>query len=326
MKGYLLACVSIVSFVSTVNAADLYVDGTGSGVSCSATSPCPQIQTAVDLANIGDTIHVASGVYSENVNIGTPASPNSKPGITITGAGIDNTIVVSAGISGQRPAGVLADIIFDIWSADVTIEKLTVEHPTGSPSGRDIGFFVSPHGENVIIRKTKVVRNRTGSDIEPTAPGSRGVLVFKAGNTLISKNVFTGNYQDHIHMPTHDSEISKNRVYGATRLGIVIIQEDPTSNNTNNLIIKNIVSHSGNDGIQIQGNNNEVLKNKLKGNAGAAIKLCGEPDNDPNTGDNDCIPPFDQWAIASENTVLKNKYSNNGVNGIVDNGVNNTTD
>jgi hypothetical protein len=281
---------------------------------------------AVDLASSGDTIHVAAGTYIENISIGSPATPDTKPGITIKGAGIDKTNIVSAGISGQRPAGVLADIIFDIWSANVTIEKLTVEHPSGVPAGRDIGFFVSPHGENVTIQKTKVVRNRIGDNLEPTNPGSRGILVFRAGGTLISKNIFLGTYEDHIHMPTHNSEIVKNEVSGATRLGIVIIQEAPDSDNSSNVIIKNTVTNSANDGIQIQGDNNIVFKNVIEANGGAAIKLCGEPDDDPEIGDGDCVAPFDQWAIASSNSILKNNYFNNGVDAVVDNGSDNVTD
>lgn len=316
----------VISFFSSVNAADLYVDASAGGDSCLQEAPCTSIQMAVDLANSGDTIHVAAGTYSENISIGSPMMPNAKPGITVSGAGIDETVVVSAGLSGQRPAGVPADILFDIWSADVTIEKLTLKHPSGAPLGRDIGVFVSPHGDNVVVQKTKIVRNRTGDNLEPTMPGSRGILVLRAGNTVISKNVFRGNYEDHIHMPTHSSEILKNKVSGATRLGIVIIQESADSDNTANVVSKNTVSNSGNDGIQIQGDNNIVYKNKVKNNLGAAIKLCGEPGDDVSVGDGDCVAPFDNWAIASGNKVFKNKFSNNGIDAVVDNGIDNVAD
>ena len=270
---------------------------------------------AVDNAAADDTIQVAAGTYVENVHLGSPAAPMTHPGITIRGAGKNNTFVVSAGISSQRPAGVLADIVFDIWSSDVTLEKLSIQHPEGPALGRDIGVFVSPHGNNVTIRKCDISRHRTGSLLEPTAPGSRGVMVLRAKDTEITKNSFSGNYEDHIHMPTSDSEISKNTITGATRLGIVIIQETDTSNNSGNIISKNRVSHSGSDGIQIQGDNNTVIKNTVDDSGGADIKLCGI------AAVGDCVKPFDVWAEASNNMIIKNR-----VDSIVDNGSANSTD
>jgi len=302
-------------FCSGVNAANWYVNATGSGLNCSEADPCPTIQMAVDNSSAGDTILVAKGTYVENIKLGSPASPMTNPGITITGAGKDKTIVVSAGISSQRPAGILADIVFDIWSADVTIEKLSIVHPEGAPVGRDIGVFVSPHGNNFTLRKSNIIRKRTGDDLEPSkpaGPGSRGVLVFRALDTVISKNTFSGNYEDHIHMPTSNSEIIKNKVVGATRLGIVIIQEEGDFDSIGNIIAKNKVSGSGNDGIQIQGDDNIVSKNKLVNNAGVDIKLCGISEV------GDCVTPFDAWSEASDNIV-----SNNKAETIVDNGTGN---
>jgi parallel beta-helix repeat protein len=292
-----------------LSAATLYVSTTGSGTSCTQMEPCPTIQMAADNAAADDTILVAAGTYVENVHLGSPVTPMTHPGVTIRGAGKNNTFVVSAGISSQRPAGVLADIVFDIWSPDVTIEKLSIQHPAGPAPGRDIGVFVSPHGTNVTIRKCDISRHRTGPVLEPTAPGSRGVMVLRAKDTEITKNTFSGNYEDHIHMPTSDAEISKNTITGATRLGIVIIQETGASDNSGNIISKNRVSNSGSDGIQIQGDNNTVSKNSVSDSGGVDIKLCGI------AAIGDCVNPFDAWAEASNNTVIKNR-----VDSIVDNG------
>ena len=310
---------------SSVYAADYYVTTSGSGNVCSKAAPCGSIQTAVDIANEGDTIKLAAGTYVENVSIGTPATPNSKPGLTIKGQGRNKTFVVSAGTNTQRPAGVAADIIFDVWSRDTVIEKLTVKHPAGDVVARDIGVFVGPPANNTALRKSGIVRQRTGTNLEPTQPGSRGILVFRAKGAEISRNKFVGNYQDHIHMPTSDSDISRNKVKGATRLGIVIIQESPASINTGNTISRNKVSGNGTDGIQIQGDNNIVVRNIVKNNGAVAIKLCGETDADDTQGDGDCVNPFDRWAHATGNIIIKNKHFGNAVDGIVDNGTNNTT-
>lgn len=312
MKLSLLSFVPVLFLYSSANAANLFVSTDGTGMSCVKEEPCASIQMAVDQAQPGDNIHVGKGTYVENVHLGSPTTPNTHPGITISGEGRDETLVVSAGISSQRPAGVLADIVFDVWSADVTIEKLSIKHPVGEPLGRDIGVFVSPHGKNVTVRKCNIIRNRTGLNLEPTAPGSRGVLVLRAKDTVITKNHFSGNYEDHIHMPTGQAEITKNNVSGATRLGIVIIQENATSDSTGNIIAKNTVRNSGADGIQIQGDNNVISKNKLENNTGADIKLCGIDEV------GDCVNPFDAWSEASENIIQKNSADS-----IVDNGSNN---
>lgn len=311
---------------SSVLATDYYVTTTGSGNACSKAVPCGSIQTAVNIASEGDTIKLAAGTYVENVSIGTPATPNSKPGLTIKGQGRKKTFVVSAGTNTQRPAGVAADIIFDVWSRDTVIEKLTIKHPAGDVVARDIGVFVGPPATNSVLRKATIVRLRTGSNLEPTQPGSRGILVFRATGSEVSRNKFVGNYQDHIHMPTSDSDISRNKVKGATRLGIVIVQESPTSINTGSTILRNKVSGSGTDGIQIQGDNNIVTGNIIKNSGAVAIKLCGETDANDEQGDGDCVNPFDRWAHATGNIIIKNKYFGNAVDGIVDNGTNNTTD
>jgi parallel beta-helix repeat protein len=317
MKRSLISSISFtalyfVGIYSTANAANLYVNASGSGADCIRVDPCPTIQMAVDKAGTGDTILIASGTYTENVRI-LPG----KNGLTVTGEGADNTVVVSAGgVEGVNAPGP-ADIIFDILSPDVTIEKLSIEHPAEMPTKRDLGFFVRPPATNVTIQKCRIVRSRIGDVLEPVAPGSRGVFVLQAGGTVISKNTFRGNYEDHIHLPTHDAEISKNDVSGATRLGIVIIQENDTTNNNNNTITKNTVANSGSDGIQIQSDDNLVAKNTIHNNGGAAIKLCGV------NVVGDCVNPFDTWSEASNNSVTKNKYSNNGIDGVVDNGTDN---
>ncbi|MCK4709123.1 MAG: right-handed parallel beta-helix repeat-containing protein, partial [Gammaproteobacteria bacterium] len=313
MKGFVKLSILLTAISGVTQAADLYVNTNGSGVQCLETDPCSTIQAAVDYSAEGDVIHVAAGTYYENVSLGGPKSHNTSRGITITGEGDDETFVVSAGGKGQRPAGVPADIIFDIWSANVTIEKLSIEHPATSVTKRDIGIFVGPPASNTTIQKTSVVRNRTGSELEPWKPGSRGILVFRAVDSLITKNEFSGNYEDHIHMPTSSSTISKNEVSGATRLGIVIIQESEKSNAKGSIIIKNEVEDSGSDGIQIQGDNNFIADNEVEDSAGAGIKLCGIVE------EGDCVNPFDAWSEASGNIVSNNELEDNAQS-VVDNG------
>ena len=310
---YLITCILSLSIMSAnLSAENLYVSVNGTGTSCSKDDPCASVQAAVTNAGAGDTIKVAAGTYKENIFI-----PPGKNGLTITGKGVQKTIIQSAGgrDSAFAPAGVPLDALFQIVSEEVTIEKMTVEHPAGNVVKRDVAFLVTPFAENTTIQKCEVVRSRTGE--LSFGPGSRGVLVFRAGGAVISKNNFRGAYQDHIHVPGHNMEIVKNKVADASRLGIVIIQENATSNNNDNIVAKNIVKNSGSDGIQIQSSNNIINKNIIENNAGAAIKLCGLEVI------GDCINPFDGWSNSSANSVSKNKLDDNGMD-IIDNGTNNT--
>jgi parallel beta-helix repeat protein len=165
-----------------------------------------------------------------------------------------------------------------------------------------------------------VAFHRTRTD-EPVQPGSRGIFVFLAPGFEIKHSHFTGNYEDAIHIPSSSSVISHNTIHQAPRVGIVIIQEPGGSPAVDNIIKKNVVIGSGNDGIQIQGDNNIVRNNTIKDSVGAGIKLCGEVSGD-------CVMPGDgtsgDLAIASGNIVKSNTLVDNGEdNRVINNGMDN---
>jgi len=313
----LLIPLLLVFFVSlNAHANNLFVNEDGVGMDCTMENPCSSIQQAIDLASSDDYIHVGVGTYHENLTIGV-----DKAGLKIMGKGADDTVLRSAGgMSPPKfaPAGVPADIILDIFAPDVLIKGMTLSHPEDIVTKRDIGVFVRPPANNVTLKNLIIERYRIGEVLEPTIPGSRGILVFRAKNTKIMNNLIQGNYEDHIHLPTSNTLLNNNRLMGATRLGIVVIQENETSDSTNNIIKANRVSHSGSDGIQIQGDLNLIQANKLNSNAGAGIRLCG-PCSGPIPV---CVVPG-QNAIASENVVKGNCFSNNALGDIMDCGEDN---
>jgi len=205
----------------------------------------------------------------------------------------------------------------NLFSPNVTIEGFTIRHPEGVPTKRDIAVFVRPPALNASIEHNSIERLRTGTVLEPTAPGSRGLLVVQATGAEISKNRLSGNYQDQIHLPTSAAEVMGNQITGATRFGIVIIQETPDTLSRDNIIANNSVTASGRDGIQIQGDANSISRNKVTGNAGAGIRLCG-PTSVP-----ECAAPG-TTATASDNIVTRNKNLKGNVEGaVLDYGVDN---
>ena len=145
-------------------------------------------------------------------------------------------------------------------------------------------------------------------------PGSRGILVLQAKGTTIAKNQLSGNYEDHLHVPASHTTIDKNTISNAKRIGVVIIQETPTSDSTNNVITHNTIVGSGTDGIQIQGDENMIAKNTVNTSGSVGIRLCGK---------GDCVPPG-VAAVASNNNVTKNKLNHNAAGDVIDNGLGNT--
>ena len=60
-------------------------------------SPCRTIQSVIGRAADGDTIHIADGVYSERLDMGSRE-------LTIEGAGPSTILENPIGVGGQRPA------------------------------------------------------------------------------------------------------------------------------------------------------------------------------------------------------------------------------
>ena len=259
------------------------------------------------------------------------------------------TIIISAGgVNGEeRPMNVSVDIIIDVWSSNVTLQDLHLIHPqlqddSGSGSSlslsqtsggaasstmngnsilvqtavkRDIGIFVGPPSHGFTMKNCVLERKRGGEPFPSV--GSRGILVFRATQSVIVGNKIIGMYEDSIHIPSSFTNITDNYVEGATRLGIGLLQENINSDLSNNTVIGNTVIDSGNDGIQIQSNNNYVDYNTVMGSVGAAIKICGIGIV------NDCILPFDEWSDATNNYVgpHNNITNNDNIGGdLVDNG------
>jgi len=277
-------------------------------------SPGENIQSTINIANAGDTIKLAKGTYVENITI-----PADKTGLTLIGEGSGKTQIISDGGDLNpkfAPATVPADIIIDIFAAGVTISKIGILHPEGETSKRDIGVFFRPPAINGRLSKCEIQRSRSGN-LEPTAPGSRGLLIFRATGITIDKNEFEGNYEDHIHLPTSATTVVKNEIEDATRLGIVVIQESETSLSEENMIISNEVSGNGSDGIQIQGDNNTIMGNEVEENHGAGIRICG-PSSNPA-----CVAPG-SITTASYNVITKNELEDNANGNLLDFGTNNS--
>ena len=89
-------------------------------------------------------------------------------------------------------------------------------------------------------------------------------------------------------MQVHDCE-----VYDSTRVGVVVIQEFPDSDNSGHSIQNVTVGNFGVDGIQIQGDNTIVESCTVRSDSPAVygIHVCS-PELFDSTGDQAiCVPP-----------------------------------
>jgi hypothetical protein len=179
----LVALLLLLSLCSPIlTEGDLYAKSGGTSTTCTSVhDACGSIQAALDLAVQGQTLVLGEGEWMENLRIGVA-------GLTLKGSGHTTTKIISAGgVDGmEAPEGVSVDVVLDLLAANVLIQDLSVVLPQGTATKRDIGIFVRPPAVSAKIDSVVVERKRTGDALEPTTPGSRGLLVFRAtGRSLL---------------------------------------------------------------------------------------------------------------------------------------------
>jgi len=124
------------------------------------------IQEAIGAAFSGDTINVAAGTYSETILI--------DKGVTLTGAGADNTIIDASGVAVQTAIGLPCAV--GITASDVTFQSFTVQNAGvgvhGTPDadadgnvdarGIVVGGTSSAPLANVKLLDNKVINSEAG--------------------------------------------------------------------------------------------------------------------------------------------------------------------
>ena len=183
-------CLTLLAVGSVGMAATISVDDDGG-------ADYTSIQEAIDNATSGDTIEVAAGTYREYVHV-------NKDGLTIEGAGIDQTVIDLDGLtpywhypgssSYASRAGVLMsgygspdEIIEGVTFSGFTVMNAGLNPPgggaypefyDGNADGRDDVRGIGVHnGKDVVIQNCKAVYN-----------GYDGINVGKARNTSLKQS------------------------------------------------------------------------------------------------------------------------------------------
>ncbi len=224
LAGGLLLCLLFFSFSTT---AKEWQVSPGNGT----------LQTAIDLAQPGDTLLLATGTYTGSITI--------HQSLTLSGNGPNNKDIIDSIIDGEGSSHVIT-----VSAPDVLIKGLTIQHSGSVLIDEDSGIFITDKGDRTRIEANHLEQNQIGiylkgpDDvvvINNTIIGSQfhrmndrgnGVYLWNTPGSIIKdniirygrdgifvnasrKNIFTGNHISDLRFAIHymyanDSEVSNN--------------------------------------------------------------------------------------------------------------------
>jgi parallel beta-helix repeat protein len=200
------------------------------------------IQAAVDAANQGETIHVAAGIYDENVDIETSH-------LTLVGEGADVVNVRAA---------LPSDPVFEVTADYVNISGFNVTGAQG-----DAGIYLC------------------GADYcnisDNNASGNyRGIYLYpSSNNNTLTGNTASGNgYGIQLHSSSNNNTLTGNTASGNDRVGIYL------SSSSNNTLTSNTANSNTNYGIYLySSSNNTLTSNTANSNTNYGIYLSSSSNN-----------------------------------------------
>jgi parallel beta-helix repeat protein len=160
-RGVALAESSTVRYVDGINGSD-----TGE---CTA-FPCQTINYALSQASGGDTIQVASGIYTESLTVDKPVS--------LLGAGAETTMVKA--VSGQRVVTITGETITN--TTIISGFAFTGGNPVADKGGGVLVITSTP-----TIRNNRIVSNTAGTE-------GGGLYVLNSDGLILNNNTISSNY------------------------------------------------------------------------------------------------------------------------------------
>ncbi|MCK4736060.1 MAG: right-handed parallel beta-helix repeat-containing protein [Methanophagales archaeon] len=197
-------------------------------------NPGDSIQSAVNVANSGDTIIVRDGTYTENVDVNkllTIRSENGYENCIIQAANSNNHAITIAAnsvtINGFTVTGVTGNYKAGIYGASV--EHCTISN--NKAEYNDVGIYLYQSSSNIIT--DNIISNNDHISIYLDISCSNNEI----SNNIISDNTGGGNILLHGHCS--NNEIANN-IFSNNECGIHIRWDSK-----NNIITKNTITSNG---------------------------------------------------------------------------------
>jgi parallel beta-helix repeat protein len=196
-RPFLLLFVFLGCITFNVNAGTWYVSTTGSDTTGNGTSgnPWQTIQYAINQPSVaaGDVISVAAGTYNESINV--------SRSVTLTGAGIDSSIIIGSKTVAQSVLLAANNIIFEGFTVKRDGNNLADWVVNANTSG--IIFGQTKTG--ITVRNCKITENRNGLYLNNTqghtitgniiTNNRTGIqLTNNVSGCIITNNIITGNW------------------------------------------------------------------------------------------------------------------------------------
>jgi len=238
------------------------------------------IQAAIDVALDGDTIHVASGTYNENVNV--------YKSVSVVGAGASVTIVNASNEN---------DYVFFVTADNVNISGFTVTgtkatYTIGAPAG--IFFYYSNYGSitNIIALNNPV-----------------GIHLYRSDYNTITTNTASNNEAYGIYI----SYSSNNTITSCTTNSNGLLGVYVDSSNFN-AISNNTVNWNNNHGIYLEfSSNNTITNNTVNSNKNRGIVFFSTSNYNTITDNTITNNEYGIFLDGSSNLVYHNNFIYNTI-------------
>ena len=277
----------------TVNAAPYtgpiwYISTTGSDTNDgSAENPFATIQHGLNTASEGDTVLVADGTYTENLEVNEQVTIQSENGNSTT------TVVASNS----------NDHVFEVTSNNVTINGFSIYGATG---GGRAGICLTS------VTNCTIENNRCGWDV--THKNWYGIYMNSSTNCTINNNTTSYSIGEGILLASSGSNTLTSNIANNSDVDGISL-----NNSSTNTLDDNTANSNTYDGIRLvpSCNNNELNNNTASYNGDSGFNLQVSSDNNltSNIANNNGLRGFSLSTSSNNNTLTSNTADYNG-NGI----------